>query len=123
MGCNGKGGLVPPTHIREMKANAQPRNTSPFGARQPPAKKTSSPRAPPPATTGPPPMPKSPARPAQKPPTPKARVLYAYAAQHPGDLELTVGTIVELTKTEGGWWEGTYNGARGIFPANYVERI
>ena len=54
---------------------------------------------------------------------PKARVLYAYVAQHPGDLELTAGTVVELTKTEGGWWEGLYNGNTGIFPANYVEKI
>lgn len=54
---------------------------------------------------------------------PKAKVLYAYAPQHHGDLELVPGTVVELTKTEGGWWEGIYNGERGIFPANYVERI
>lgn len=54
---------------------------------------------------------------------PRAKVLYAYQPQHPGDLELIVGTIVELTKTEGGWWEGKYQGNQGIFPANYVELL
>jgi hypothetical protein len=62
------------------------------------------------------------------PPTPapslgRAKALYAYSAQHAGDLELTPGAIIELTKTEGGWWEGVINGTKGIFPANYVERI
>ena len=54
---------------------------------------------------------------------PKAKAIYPYAKQHSGDLELTPGMIIELTKTEGGWWEGSANGQTGIFPANYVERL
>jgi len=67
--------------------------------------------------------PPAPAPPVQESSYPKAKVLFSYSAQHPGDLELVVGTIIEVTKSEGGWWEGLYNGSKGIFPANYVEKL
>lgn len=55
---------------------------------------------------------------------PRARVLYHYEPQHDGDLELKPGTtIVLVDQPDGGWWEGEFNGARGIFPSNYVELI
>jgi len=176
--CNGKGGLIPPTHIRELKTGTGGVNharavlsSSMPGTRinqqyPPPTKtaKTFTPLSqtvgpPPPNTVGPPPPPSTVGPPPQlsnstqygkkpqqkvnqspkishQPPPPitsppafeepkrkEARVLYAYAPQHPGDLELIVGTIVHVTKNEGGWWEGKFNGSTGIFPANYVEMI
>lgn len=166
--CNGKGGLVPPTHIRELKNSVGGRTLSssspstrspnfsplkkPIGVVKPPPNTVGPPPntvGPPPNTVGPPPQlsssvpqygkkvsiqttPKVSIPKAATPPPPvyapepkrkEARVLYAYAPQHPGDLELIVGTIVEVTKSESGWWEGKFNGNTGIFPANYVELI
>ena len=54
---------------------------------------------------------------------PQARALYDYEAQHVGDLSLREGAIIQLTRSEGGWWEGILDGAKGIFPSNYVEKI
>eukprot|EP01095_Lingulamoeba_sp_RSL-Kostka_P014238 TRINITY_DN614_c0_g1_i2.p1 TRINITY_DN614_c0_g1~~TRINITY_DN614_c0_g1_i2.p1 ORF type:complete len:558 (+),score=183.41 TRINITY_DN614_c0_g1_i2:51-1724(+) len=54
----------------------------------------------------------------------QAKVLYDYSAQHQGDLPLTTGSIIKVTKQdENGWWEGEHLGRSGIFPANYVELI
>jgi len=53
----------------------------------------------------------------------RAKVIYAYEPQHPGDLALVVGTTIEILKTEGGWWEGKHLGQTGIFPANYVQML
>lgn len=54
----------------------------------------------------------------------KARVVRAYQANHPGDLSLTEGSLVFLTKSRGPWWEGVdKTGARGIFPAKCVEKM
>merc|ERR1712232_1110025 len=74
-------------------------------------------------TPAPAPTPLPQAVPMAPPTIPKARALYPYEPQHPGDLKLVPGAEIELIKTDGGWWEGLYQGERGIFPANYVERI
>jgi hypothetical protein len=40
------------------------------------------------------------------------------------ELELFEGSIVTvLSEIDAGWWEGEYNGRRGIFPNNFVEEI
>lgn len=52
----------------------------------------------------------------------KAKVIENYAAQHPGDLELVIGQIVEVTKSKGAWWEGECDGKKGVFPARCVEK-
>jgi hypothetical protein len=31
--------------------------------------------------------------------------------------------ITEIEYSSDDWWTGTYQGARGLFPANYVELI
>ena len=34
----------------------------------------------------------------------------------PGDI------ITDIEEVDDGWWMGSCHGARGLFPANYVER-
>lgn len=51
-----------------------------------------------------------------------ATVIKAYEPQHPGDLMLVEGVTIELTKTKGAWWEGIYEGNKGIFPAKCVKK-
>lgn len=51
-----------------------------------------------------------------------ARALYSYAAQREDELSFREGDYVTvITKNADGWWEGEANGARGVFPGNYVE--
>lgn len=51
-----------------------------------------------------------------------ARALYSYTAQRDDELSFSEGDLVAvLAKNEDGWWEGEANGARGVFPGNYVE--
>lgn len=54
------------------------------------------------------------------------RVLYDYAAQQDGDLELKEGDIVTLLESplDGDWWCGKLDDERqGWFPKSYVEYI
>ena len=52
-----------------------------------------------------------------------AKVIKAYEAAQPGDLSLVVGQVVSLTKCRGLWWEGVYEGERGIFPSKCVLKM
>ena len=53
-----------------------------------------------------------------------AQVEYAYVAQEPDELNLTVGDIVKkCVQKEDGWMEGTLAGKRGMFPDNFVKVI
>ncbi|KCV73289.1 myosin I [Fonticula alba] len=62
--------------------------------------------------------------PASKPKLPQCRALYDYAACEADELSLSVGDVVSITaKDDGGWWTGTCNGRKGLFPSNYVEMI
>jgi myosin-1 len=55
---------------------------------------------------------------------PQCRALYDYEAQEADELALTTGQIVTIIKkNDDGWWLGTLNGKRGVFPGNYVEEI
>lgn len=46
-----------------------------------------------------------------------ADVMFEYNPQHVGDLALSVGDKVEVTrKGDDGWWTGTLRGATGNFP-------
>lgn len=47
--------------------------------------------------------------------------MYPYTGEV-GDLSFSEGDIISVTKNQGEWWEGTCNGAAGIFPANYVKK-
>jgi cortactin len=53
-----------------------------------------------------------------------ARALYDYQAG--GDDEITFDPgdiIVNIEEVDDGWWLGEFNGQRGLFPSNYVEKI
>ena len=51
---------------------------------------------------------------------PECIALYTYNGQA-GDLSFQEGDVISITKSDGDWWEGTLNGQKGIFPANYVK--
>ena len=47
---------------------------------------------------------------------------YEYTAEQDDELSLRPGDIItEVKKSTGGWWEGTLNGKRGVFPDNFVK--
>jgi hypothetical protein len=52
----------------------------------------------------------------------KLTAVYAYNASQPDELSFPVGASLTLIKKNSdGWWEGEYNGNRGLFPENYVK--
>jgi Variant SH3 domain len=54
----------------------------------------------------------------------RAKVLYDYGAHDNTELTLTLGEIIRVVeKHESGWWVGERNGAKGLFPANYVQML
>ncbi|KAI9090825.1 P-loop containing nucleoside triphosphate hydrolase protein [Phlyctochytrium arcticum] len=60
--------------------------------------------------------------PAKKLPT--CRALYDYEATEADELSFSTGDIIAInSKDDEGWWQGTLNGQKGLFPANYVEPI
>ena len=51
-----------------------------------------------------------------------AVVEFDYGAGEDDELSLAVGEIISnITKQDGGWWEGEVNGKRGMFPDNFVK--
>jgi len=54
----------------------------------------------------------------------KARALYDFAGQQPGDLVFKAGDVIEIvSRDEELWWKGSLNGATGMVPTTYVELI
>ena len=52
----------------------------------------------------------------------EVEVEFDYEAELSDELSLKTGDIVENVKRmEGGWWEGSLNGKRGVFPDNFVK--
>lgn len=52
-----------------------------------------------------------------------AEVMFEYRPQHVGDLALSMGDKVEVTrKGDDGWWTGTLRGATGNFPGKPKSR-
>lgn len=52
----------------------------------------------------------------------EAIVDFDYEAQEPDELTIRKGDILRnITKKPGGWWEGTLNDKRGMFPDNFVH--
>ena len=47
--------------------------------------------------------------------------LYDYSGEA-GDLSFIAGDVIQVHKDEGEWWEGSCNGEKGLFPANYVKK-
>ena len=50
------------------------------------------------------------------------KAIYAYTGEH-GDLSFPEGSIINVTKKEGDWWIGEFNGSVGVFPSNYVSPL
>jgi len=49
-------------------------------------------------------------------------VEFDYEAELSDELSLKTGDIIENVKRmDGGWWEGSLNGKRGVFPDNFVK--
>jgi len=98
---------------------------TPVGAKPQPASAPADAKKPAPAVAAKAPAP----APKGKPPAPAARgsvatAKYAYDAQRDDELSFVVGDhITVLKKNANGWWEGSLNGATGVFPSNYVELI
>ena len=51
------------------------------------------------------------------------KAIYAYTGEHEGDLSFPEGSIINVTKKEGDWWIGEFNGSVGVFPSNYVSPL
>eukprot|EP00093_Oithona_nana_P004967 04967.XXX_31418_20456_1 [CDS] Oithona nana genome sequencing. len=52
----------------------------------------------------------------------EVEVEFDYEAELSDELTIKAGeTIKEVKKMDGGWWEGTLNGRRGVFPDNFVK--
>jgi len=52
----------------------------------------------------------------------EVEVEFDYEAELGDELSLKTGEIIENVKRmDGGWWEGTLNGKRGVFPDNFVK--
>ncbi|KAF9139409.1 hypothetical protein BG015_002045 [Linnemannia schmuckeri] len=53
---------------------------------------------------------------------PSAVALYDYAAGEPNELSFAEGDVItDIEFVTDDWWNGTSNGASGLFPSNYVE--
>ena len=54
------------------------------------------------------------------------RVLYAFAKQQDGDLQMEKGDLLEvLDRSKGDWWQARNlnSGEMGMVPGNYLERV
>ncbi|KAF7248230.1 Nostrin, partial [Varanus komodoensis] len=52
------------------------------------------------------------------------RALYDYHTEREDELHLRKGDVIVIhRKEEDGWWYGSINEKRGIFPATYVEEF
>jgi len=111
MGTNSKGetGLFPSNYVELV-------NDDETGAAE--ASTAAPPSPAPPAATQPPPAPAVPA--ASTGPT--ATALFDYEAAEDNELSFPEGAkITNLEFPDEDWWFGHYNGASGLFPANYVQ--
>lgn len=53
-----------------------------------------------------------------------ARVVQAFVAEEPDELALAEGdTVIVTHRADDGWWTGSVDGRKGIFPGNHVELI
>lgn len=56
--------------------------------------------------------------------SPQVRALYDFAAENAGEMSISKGEMLTVTKSDdSGWWSGVNaSGDSGLFPANYVEK-
>lgn len=49
-------------------------------------------------------------------------VEFDYDAELPDELTIRSGQLItDVKQMDGGWWEGTLKGKRGVFPDNFVK--
>jgi len=54
----------------------------------------------------------------------KCKCTFEYIATNEDELTIKVDDIITILKQEEeGWWEGEFNGKRGVFPNNFVEEL
>lgn len=52
----------------------------------------------------------------------EVEVEFDYEAELADELSIKVGDVIkEVKRMDGGWWEGTLSGKRGVFPDNFVK--
>ena len=56
------------------------------------------------------------------------RALFEYNAQDEEELSFPEGALIKLLRTDDngvddGWWEGSFEGKKGVFPSVVVEMI
>ena len=68
--------------------------------------------------------PEIPNKPALKKKPQQCVILYDYVASTPGDLSIKAGQRVTLINSStADWWEGSYKGRSGFFPASYALKL
>lgn len=117
---NGKRGSFPGNYVKKVEGGAAPAPAAPAPVPQTQKAATLNPRANPglqqqlQASRGPAAAPP----PVQRAPSgPRARALYDFTGQQPGDLTFRAEDIITLNKQDGNWWTGTVNGRTGVFPS------
>lgn len=54
----------------------------------------------------------------------KVKMLYAFDGRSSDELTLSVGDTVSVSEMkDDGWYVGTFNGKKGLFPGNYSEKV
>lgn len=54
----------------------------------------------------------------------QAKVLYSYVPVNDDELSIQENDVVTVLRlVEDGWYEGIFNGKRGVFPSNYVQKL
>jgi len=49
--------------------------------------------------------------------------LYDYDSTEADELSFKIGDIITIVQKGEGWWTGSLNGRKAIFPANYVQEL
>lgn len=53
-----------------------------------------------------------------------ALALYDFQGEREGDLAFKRGDIIEIvSKSDSGWWVGSLNDLKGVFPYNFVKLL
>ena len=54
----------------------------------------------------------------------RVRALYTFTPDNADELAFQKGDIITIvTKVDDAWFVGEFNGARGLFPSNYVSPL
>jgi len=52
------------------------------------------------------------------------KALFDHEGEDEDELTFSTGDVIEVIDlSDEGWWRGRFNGAEGLFPANYVEKL